>query len=142
MHRDLKAQTTRPPAQSFKSQQKRFDDFRNEFNNERPHRALDGETPASCYRPSSRELPSKVPEPEYPAHFEVRWLANCGTFKWKKRQLFLSHTLGHHWVGFEEIDDGIWSVYFYDVLLARLDERDFTLKAASPSNRVLPMSPV
>ena len=29
----------------------------------------------------------------------------------------------------EETADGIWSVYFYDVLLARLDERDFKLYA-------------
>ena len=28
----------------------------------------------------------------------------------------------------EEADDGIWAIYFYDVLLARLDERDFKLR--------------
>ena len=27
--------------------------------------------------------------------------------------------------------DGIWSIYFYDVLLARLDERDFKLYASN-----------
>lgn len=31
-------------------------------------------------------------------------------------------------VGLEETDDGLWSVYFYDVLLARLDERDFRFR--------------
>jgi hypothetical protein len=29
----------------------------------------------------------------------------------------------------EETADGIWSIYFYDALLARLDERDFKLSA-------------
>jgi transposase InsO family protein len=33
MHRDLKAQTTRPPASNFAGQQKRFDAFVNVFNN-------------------------------------------------------------------------------------------------------------
>jgi len=132
MHKDLKAQTTRPPERNFKQQQRRFDDFREEFNNERPHDALAGETPASCYEPSKRTMPNPLPEPDYPAHFEVRWVAKSGTFKWKKHQLFISQTLGHEWIGFEEVDDGVWSIYFYDILLARLDERDFKLKAAVP----------
>jgi hypothetical protein len=28
----------------------------------------------------------------------------------------------------EEVDDGIWSVYFYNTLLCRLDERDCKLR--------------
>jgi hypothetical protein len=35
----------------------------------------------------------------------------------------------HEWVGFEEVDDGLWRLLFYDVELARLDERDFKLRA-------------
>ena len=29
----------------------------------------------------------------------------------------------------EEVDDGIWSIYFCDVLLARLDERDSIIRS-------------
>lgn len=71
-------------------------------------------------------------EPEYPAHFEVRWVSECGTYKWKRQPLFISQALGHEWIAFEETGDGIWSVYFYNVLLARLDERDFKLRVAVP----------
>jgi hypothetical protein len=31
--------------------------------------------------------------------------------------------LKQHFVGLEETADGIWSIYFYDVLLGKLDER-------------------
>ena len=48
--------------------------------------------------------------------------------RFKHRQLFLSDTLLQETVGMEETDDGIWAIYFYDVLLARLDERDFKLR--------------
>ena len=41
MHRTLKAETTRPAAGSLTAQQRRFNDFREEFNQERPHEALD-----------------------------------------------------------------------------------------------------
>lgn len=127
MHRTLKAETTRPPERNLKAQQVRFDAFQREFNQERPHEALGGTVPASCYRSSPRPMPMKLPEPEYPAYYEKRWVSKCGTFRFKHRQLFLSQALPQEWIGLEEVDDGIWSVYFYDRLLARLDERDYKL---------------
>src|SRR5207247_5986076 len=57
MHRTLKAETTRPAAGSLAAQQRRFNIFREEFNHERPHEALDQETPAACYAPSPRPMP-------------------------------------------------------------------------------------
>jgi putative transposase len=50
MHRTLKAETTRPAAGGLAAQQRRFNLFREEFNHERPHEALDQETPATCTR--------------------------------------------------------------------------------------------
>ncbi len=47
MHRTLKAETTRPPANTSRAQQRKFDRFRHEFNFERPHEALDQQTPAA-----------------------------------------------------------------------------------------------
>jgi putative transposase len=44
MHRTLKAETTRPPANTGRGQQRRFNRFREEFNCERPHEALDMQT--------------------------------------------------------------------------------------------------
>jgi putative transposase len=123
MHKTLKAETARPPEHDMASQQTRFDDWRSEFNDERPHEALDYQTPASVYTPSARAMPSALPEPDYPGHFEVRWLSRSGNIKWKRQQLFVSQALAHEWVGLEEIADGVWSLYFYDRLLARLDER-------------------
>ena len=123
----LKAETARPPERDMGAQQKRFDAWRTEFNRERPHEALGYETPASVYAPSPRSMPETLPAPSYPGHYEVRRVSKCGTYKWKRHQLFISQALGHEWVGFEEVDDGVWWVYFYDRLLARLDERGFKL---------------
>jgi putative transposase len=127
MHRTLKAEATRPPERNQAAQQARFDRFGAEYNQERPHEALGQQTPASLYQPSQRGMPEKLPAPEYPGHFEVRRVSNAGTFRFKKHQRFLSDTLLQELVGFEETADGIWSIYFYEVLLARLDERDFSL---------------
>lgn len=128
MHKTLKAETARPPKRDMEAQQERFDEWRAEFNEDRPHDALDGDPPASRYTASARSMPSTLPEPDYPGHYEVRWVSKCGTYKWKRHQLFISQALGHEWIAFEEVGNGVWSVYFYDCLLARLDERDFKLR--------------
>jgi transposase InsO family protein len=125
MHRTLKAEATRPPERHQRAQQARFDRFCREYNEERPHEARDFRTPAAVYRPSPRPMPAKLPAPAYPGHYQVRRVSNAGTFRFQKHQLFLSDTLLQEDIGLEETGDGIWSLYFYDVLLARLDERDF-----------------
>ena len=127
MHRTLKAETTRPPQKDQAAQQRRFDEFQREYNEERPHEALDQATPVMYYERSPQPMPERLPEPQYPGHFEVRKVCNAGTFRFKTKQLFLSDTLLQEWIGLEETQDGVWSIYFYDVLLARLDERDYKL---------------
>lgn len=127
MHRTLKAETARPPAGSRAAQQRRFNHFRQEYNEIRPHEALCGDPPASRWRPPARSYPTRLPQPQYPGHLETRLVSNAGTFRFKKHQLFISQALNQEWIGLEEVEDGVWSVYFYDVLLARLDEREMTL---------------
>jgi putative transposase len=61
MHRTLKAEATRPPAHSMRAQQHKFDRFRQEFNYERPHEALDMQTPGTVYQSSTRRMPDKLP---------------------------------------------------------------------------------
>jgi transposase InsO family protein len=124
MHRTLKAKTTRPAEADMSTQQARFDAFRQEYNTERPHEALGMQVPAKLYTPSSRSLPAQVPDPNYPSHMQVRWVSNAGTFRFKRHQIFLCRPLIHEYVALEETADGIWSIYFYDVVIARLDERD------------------
>jgi putative transposase len=127
MHRTLKKETARPPQTDHSSQQARFDAWREEFNHERPHEAIGMVTPASLYAASPRLFPATIPAPQYPGHMEVRRVSRAGTFRFRKHQLFLSDTLMEEDVALEEVDDGIWSILFYDVLIARLDERDYKI---------------
>lgn len=127
MHRTLKAETTRPPDWDLRGQQGRFDSFRTEFNQERPHEALEQRTPGSLYVPAARELPSRLPEPDYEGHLYVRRVSPRGTISFSSRPLFLSEVLAGEQVGLEEVEDGVWSVYFYELLLGRFHVRDWRL---------------
>ena len=124
MHRTLKAEATRPPAGSCRAQQRKFNHFRQEFNQERPHEALDMHTPGSCYEPSPREMPNKLPPLEYPDRFEVRYVSANGGIRWKKHAwVNVSTVCIGEYVGLEEIDDGVWDVYFGPLRLGRLHDR-------------------
>lgn len=122
MHRTLKAATARPPAAALPAQQQRFDRFRREYNEVRPHEALADETPASCYAPSGRPYPRRLPSLEYPGHFEVRRVSRNGGVRWHHHWVNVSHLLAEEYVGLEAVDDGLWDVYFGAVWLGRMHE--------------------
>lgn len=123
MHLTLKAETTRPPAHSLAAQQRKFNTFIEEFNHERPHEALDQDTPASWYEPSSREMPQKLKPFVYPDRFEVRYVSGNGGIRWNRDWVNVSTVCIGEYVGLEEIDNGIWTVYFGPLKLGRFNER-------------------
>ena len=124
MHRTLKQETTRPPAQSMKTQQRRFELFQQTYNHERPHEALGQRPPASCYRTSSRLWPGKLPELDYPDYFDVRRVSHCGGIYWRNGMVYVSHLLHDEWVGMDEVDDGKWKIYYGPICLGQFDIRE------------------
>jgi transposase InsO family protein len=130
MHRTLKAATTRPAAGNLGAQQRRFNTFREEFNHVRPHEALAQQTPATCYHPSPRPMPDRLPPLEYPDRFEMRYVSANGGIRWNHRWVNVSTVCVGEYVGLEEVDDGIWNVYFGPLRLGRLLERHMRIEDA------------
>lgn len=128
MHRTLKAGACRPPRGTLAAQQRAFNRFRTEFNEERPHQALHGRPPASRYHPSARPYPEQLPPLEYPGHFVVKRVTSAGTVRLGHRLLFVATALKHLDLGLEETGDGVWSLHFGVVLLGRVDERDHIIR--------------
>ncbi len=126
MHKTLKQETTRPPAKTMRGQQRRFDRFIKEFNQERPHEALGQRPPAAIYTPSSTPL-GNLPDPDYPLHDLVVTVAKAGTI-WPpgrvlgRRFFYVSTALVGHPLGLRELDDGRrWRVSFMNLQLGHLD---------------------
>ena len=130
MHRTLKAEATRPPAASQRGQQRRFNIFRAEYNELRPHEALDMRTPASLYDSSPRVMPARLPQFQYPDRFETRYVSANGGIRWNAQWVNVSTVCIGEYVGLEEIDDGIWNVYFGPLKLGRLLERHMRIEDA------------
>ena len=121
MHGTLKAETCDPPAATAVAQQARFDLFRDEFNDDRPHEALGQLPPKQFYVPSPRPYPERLEDPRYGADEEVRRVRSSGEIKWRGGTRFISEALIGEAVGVREREDGHWVVRFADVQVALID---------------------
>ena len=135
MHRTLKQATARPPAADLRAQQRAFDCFRQEFNWERPHAALEMKTPAEFYVAAARQYPSRLAEPEYPDDWEVRRVRECGRMRWWSSNVFVGRALTSEAVGLEPLEDGVWRAWFFHYPLGIFDERK--MKINQPKNSAL-----
>lgn len=118
LHRTLKQATASPPRRTRRLQQQAFEQFRQEYNHDRPHEALAMQTPAHCYTPSPRVFPRRLPEVEYPGNYQVRRVRSNGEIKWRGRRLFLSEALIGEPVGLQEVDQDRWRIELGPIPLA------------------------
>ena len=139
MHSTLKAETAKPPRSSFPAQQRAFDRFQVEYNDERPHEALGQQVPSSLYRPSLRPYPRRLPEPDYPAHFETRLVYPNGVISFGTAQWYTSACLPGELVGLEPCEDGRWRVHFGWVPIGFLDLRQATDRRDRHFGRLIPL---
>jgi len=124
MHRKLKAASTRPPGKNFRSQQKLFDSFLEEYNQIRPHEALGMKTPAEVHEHSPREYFGVIRSWEYDSTKTLRYVTANGAIRWGHSDfIMISTALSGKYVGLEEVADGIWGVYYRHVHLGWLSAR-------------------
>lgn len=132
MHRTLKQDTMRPPADTQEAQQDRCDSFRHVFNTERPHEALGQVPPASLYMLSPRPYPAKLGDIQYPPFTEVRRVRSNGQIRWHGRLVFVSEALIGEMVGITEDKEG-WLVYFGPIPLGLLSPHRPSLSPLPPA---------
>jgi Integrase core domain len=127
MHLTLKKEATRPPGMNSLQQQARFDDFVKEFNEERPHEALDMKRPAEVYIASPRPYDG-LPELSYPLHDRDVLVIACGRICMHRKRINVSTVLAGQRLGIKEVDEGIWIVSFMRYDLGFIDLEQKTLQ--------------
>ncbi len=138
MHKTLKAETCVPAAANPAEQQARFDAFRREFNDERPHEALGQRQPSRLYTGSSQAYPDRIDDPCYGSDEEVRRVRSSGEIKWRGSMLFISEALIGEAVGIRQCDDGHWLIRFADVPLILIDHTSGKLARFGPGRAPRP----
>lgn len=122
MHRSLKEATANPPQSNMQEQQKVFDEFVPEYNQERPHEALGQKTPASYYRVSLRPYPVKVPKVEYQGDVMIRQVRHSGDIKWQGELIYVSEALAGEPVALKQKEKHLWEIRFSSYPLGILNE--------------------
>jgi len=123
MHRSLKEATTWPPGQTMAAQQRCFNAFVQEYNEERSHEALQRKTPAQLYRPAPRSYPVKIKPVDYDQGVIVRRVRHNGEIKWRGEMLFISQVLAKDAIALIPLDEGRWQIYYSFYPLGILDEK-------------------
>jgi transposase InsO family protein len=127
MHLTLKKEATRPPGLNSLQQQDRFDSFLHEFNEERPHEALNMKRPADLYTASTRSYDG-LPELTYPFHDRDVVITACGRLCLHRKRVNISTVLAGQKLGIKEVDEGIWLVSFMHYDLGYFDLEQKTLQ--------------
>lgn len=114
-HRSLKAEVMgHAMPWPLEQCQSRFDQWREIYNTQRPHEALNMETPVVHYRLSPRSFPERLPAIEYGPEDQVRKVQAQGWLTFQGRDLRVSKALRGHPVAFrpDRQRDGKWDLYF------------------------------
>lgn len=119
MHADVAAELEADPAASAHLQQQAADRWRQEFNEIRPHEALQMRTPSDLYVPSKRRYLG-VTAPVYPATYAIRRATAQGCVRYAGRNVFISESVA----GFDvavQAKRGRLRARFYDLDLGLFD---------------------
>ncbi len=68
-------------------------------------------------------MPRKIGPYDYPGHFLVRRVSRAGTIRIFHNQVFVSNTLQEDYVGLEEVNDGMYDLYFCFYQIGRYELR-------------------
>ena len=121
LHRDIAAELSCQNHPDLESQQAAFDLWREEFNWQRPHEALQGRCPAEIYRKSSRRMPASVAI-DYGTDMVIRKVSQAGMIKWGGHvKIFLSGALTGWPIGLRQSDPDHLEVWFANLLLGHIE---------------------
>ncbi len=122
-HRTLKAELlTGREFYDIGESQASFDSWRECYNFERPHEALNMATPAESYKQSSKEMPESLPEIEYGPDDYVRKVQAKGEINFRGREFKVGKAFWGEPVAVRPTkEDGVFSVFYCNEKIKEFD---------------------
>lgn len=101
--------------------QKQFDPFRECYNHERPHQALEMEVPASRYQPSPRSFPEEIPDWDY-GDQQTRKVSSSSCIQFQKQRFKIGKAFCGKYVAIRPgTEDAVFHVYFRNSCIKTID---------------------
>lgn len=98
-----------------------FDSYREEFNTERPHGALNLDVPAKHYCCSHRDLPEACAEPEYDSGSNLRKVNCKGYISVQNHRYYLSETFIDKYMELVPLGDNLLAICYGNFVIAKID---------------------
>jgi len=131
LHLTLLQDAISPPAPSLRLQLDRFRAFQRLYNEERPHDALDDDTPAEHYTPSPRRFDGVLRQPEYSSDDTVKRVRHNGEIRWKGAMIYISEALTGEPIALLEDECG-WTVRYGPIVLGTIAHGGDRLRKPKP----------
>jgi putative transposase len=138
MHRTLNEDAATPRSATWAAQQQRLDEWRLDYNTQRPHEALGQCCPASKYEASQRAYREPALRWDYPCDHHLRRVRGDGYIEWQDQPVYLSEALAKEEVAICRRDDGQWQIRFRAFDLAMLDAESGTLRRSGLARSIQP----
>jgi hypothetical protein len=124
-HRSLKAEVlSGPPFADLAAAERAFDRWRNVYNTQRPHEAIELAVPASRYQPSPRDYVETVAAFEYAPGDIVRRIQQGGHVSLLGRNVKVPKAFRGKTIAFRPTtQDGVFDVVFRTQTIATIDIR-------------------
>jgi len=123
-HRVMKAETANPPTHTWRGQRRRTQRWVQQYNEDRPHEALEMKVPAQLYRPSSRKLSERRQPLQYPRTWESRKVKSNGEVSWRGKVRFIAEAFAGERIGLKRFRTGERRVYFGKLLIGQLRDNE------------------
>lgn len=130
MHKDIAAEVAARLQPNKRAQQAALDLWREEYNHQRPHQALQDRFPAEVYRRSTRSLPPTPVLIDYGTGFFVRKVATNGTIKWSGQMILITTALAGSEVGLRLVSADRLEVSFNYLHLGAIDLQTYRFGSA------------
>jgi transposase InsO family protein len=112
--------------------QERFEGWREMYNFDRPHEALEMATPASRYTPSARSFQESLTPIEYSPGDQVRKVQQGGKISYRNREYALPKAFYGQYVALRPTpQDGVMDVFFCNQKIMHVDLKNHTSKSVT-----------
>jgi len=117
LHGTLKIEATQPPSVNLRAQQRRFDRWREYYNEQRPHEAIGQRYPGELYQPGQKPTSLDPASLQYPKPMIRRYVKSGGEFLFEGKAYFLSEALGDYHIGLKPIGLGKFRIFWGQLLV-------------------------
>lgn len=125
-HRTLKAELLQyKNFWDLKDAQNHFDDWRKDYNFERPHEGIGMATPFTRYKFSPRQYVKKLPEIEYRAGDIIRNVDAAGKICYRNKKIIVGQAFRHLPVALRETNERQYGIYFCHLKLFTVDMNNY-----------------